>query len=79
MTSHLDFIAKANGWIALLRVLSPFVFVGGVAVGLWNVWIVVRSRRRWWAKLWAVFLAMSLSAVLWAALTFHLILFRAGF
>jgi CubicO group peptidase (beta-lactamase class C family) len=79
MKSHLDFIAKANGWIALLRALSPYVFVGGAAVGLWNVWIVARGRRRWWAKLWAALLAMSLSAVLWAALTFHLIFFRAGF
>ena len=79
MTSNLDFIAKVNGWVALLRVLSPFVFIGGTAVGFWNAWIVARGRRRWWAKLWAVLLAMSLSAVLWAALTFHLIFLRQGF
>lgn len=79
MTSDLDLIAKVNGWIALLRILSPFVFVGGAAVGLWNVWIVARGQRRWWAKLWAVLLAISLSVVLWAALAFHLISFRTGF
>jgi hypothetical protein len=79
MTSNLDLIAKVNGWIALLRVLSPFVFVGGAVIGLWNVWIVARGRRRWWSKLWSVLLAASLSAVLWAACAFHLISVRNGF
>jgi CubicO group peptidase (beta-lactamase class C family) len=79
MTSDLDLIAKVNGWIALLRILSPFVFVGAAAVGLWNLWIVSRGQRRWWAKLWAVVLAASMAAVLWAALAFHLISFRTGF
>jgi uncharacterized membrane-anchored protein len=79
MTSDLDLIAKVNGWIVLLRILSPLVFVGGAAVGLWNVWIVARGRRRWWAKLWAVLLATSLSALLWTAIAFHLISFRTGF
>jgi hypothetical protein len=79
MTADLDLIAKVNGWIVLLRILSPLVFVGGAAVGLWNVWIVARGRRRWWAKLWAVLLATSLSALLWAAIAFHLISFRTGF
>jgi CubicO group peptidase (beta-lactamase class C family) len=79
MTSNLDLIAKVNGWIALLRVLSPFVFVGGAVIGLWNDWIVARGRRRWWSKLWSVLLAASLSAVLWAACAFHLISVRNGF
>jgi uncharacterized membrane-anchored protein len=79
MTSDLDLIAKVNGWIVLLRVLSPFVFIGGAALGLWNAWVVARGRRRWWAKLWAVLLAISLSVILWAALAFHLIAYHIGF
>jgi hypothetical protein len=79
MISNLDLIAKVNGLIALLRVLSPFVFVGGAVIGLWNVWIVARGRRRWWAKFWAALLAASLSAVLWAAFAIHLISFHNGF
>ena len=79
MLSSLDLIPKVNGWIALLRILSPFAFIGGAAVGLWNAWIVVRGRRRFWAKLWAVFVALALLVLLWAALTFHLISLFTGF
>ena len=79
MLSSLDLIPKVNGWIALLRVLSPFAFVGGAAVGLWNAWVVVRGRRRFWAKLWAVLVAAALVVLLWAALTFHLISLFTGF
>jgi hypothetical protein len=63
----------------LLHVLSPVVFVGGAGVGLWNGWVVARSHRRWWAKVWAMALGAALLALLWAALSFHLISFRAGF
>ena len=70
---------KVGGWIALLRILSPIVFVAGAAIALWNVRIVLLGQRRWWAKLWAAILAASSVALLWAALAFHLISFRTGF
>jgi CubicO group peptidase (beta-lactamase class C family) len=79
MLSVLDLIPKVNGWIALLRFLSPFAFVGGAAVGLWNLWIVARGPRSRWAKLWAVLLAAGFLTLSWAAVTFHLISFRTGF
>jgi CubicO group peptidase (beta-lactamase class C family) len=79
MLSSLDLIPKVNGWIALLRILSPFAFVGGAAIGLWNAWVVVRGRRRFWAKLWAVLQAAAFLLLLWAALTFHLISLFTGF
>ena len=79
MLSSLDLIPKVNGWIALLRILSPFAFFGGAAIGLWNAWVVVRGRRRFWAKLWAVLVALALLVLLWAALTFHLISLFTGF
>jgi CubicO group peptidase (beta-lactamase class C family) len=79
MLSSLDLIPKVNGCIALLRILSPFAFVGGAAIGLWNAWVVVRGRRRFWAKLWAVLQAAAFLLLLWAALTFHLISLFTGF
>jgi hypothetical protein len=79
MLSSLDLIPKVNGWIALLRILSPFAFLGGAAIGLWNAWVVLRARRRFWAKLWAVLVALALLVLLWAALTFHLISLFTGF
>ncbi|MGB6309228.1 MAG: serine hydrolase domain-containing protein [Steroidobacteraceae bacterium] len=79
MTSVLDLIPKMTGWITLLHVLSPIVFAGGAGIGLWNGWVVVRGHRRRWAKVWAVILAAALLVLLWAALSFHLIAFHAGF
>jgi len=79
MTAALDLISKLHGWIVLLRILSPIVFLGGAAVALWNAGIVLRSARSWSVKLWAVLLAASLLALLWAALAFHLISLRVGF
>jgi CubicO group peptidase (beta-lactamase class C family) len=79
MLSILDLIAKLNGCVILLHILSPFVFVGGAGVGLWNAWVVLKSQRRWYAKLWAVVLACSLAALLWAAVAVHLISFKGGF
>jgi hypothetical protein len=79
MLSVLDLIPKVNGWIALLRILSPLVFIGGAAVGLWNLWVVATGSRGRWAKLWAALLAAALLTLFWAAVTFHLISFRTGF
>jgi hypothetical protein len=39
----------------------------------------MRSRRSWYAKLWAVVLAMSFVAVLWVAVAFNLISFGVSF
>ncbi|MEP6885916.1 MAG: serine hydrolase domain-containing protein [Gammaproteobacteria bacterium] len=79
MTSILDLISKLNGCVMLLRVLSPFAFLGGAGIGLWNAWAVLKSHRRWYAKLWSVVLATSLLALLWAAFTVHLISFKSGY
>ncbi len=79
MLSVLDLIPKVNGWIALLRILSPFVFLGGATLGLWNLWVVAKGSRGRWAKLWAVLLAAALLTLLWAAVSFHLISFHTGF
>jgi CubicO group peptidase (beta-lactamase class C family) len=79
MVSVLDLIPKVTGLIAFLRILSPFVFVGAAAAGLWNARVVTQSKRGRWAKVWSVLLAASLLAVLWAAISFHLISFHRGF
>lgn len=79
MLSVLDLIPKVSGWIALLRILSPFAFIGGAILGLWNLWVVAKGSRGRWAKLWAALLASSFLTLLWAALAFHLISFHTGF
>jgi hypothetical protein len=79
MVLVLDLISKLGGWVALLRILSPFVFIGGAALGLWGAWVVFRGQRRWFTKLWAGVLAASFLVLLWCAVVFRLISFHGGF
>ena len=38
--------SKTDLWLRLLQFLSPIVFFGAAIVGVWNAWIVVRSKRK---------------------------------
>ena len=41
--------------------------------------VVVRGQRKWYAKVWAVALALALIVALWVALAFHLIAFDVNY
>jgi CubicO group peptidase (beta-lactamase class C family) len=64
-------------WI--VQILSAIVFFGAAVIGVWNATIVVRSARKWYAKTWAVLLALALLIALWVALAFHLIAFGVNY
>jgi CubicO group peptidase (beta-lactamase class C family) len=68
-----------DGWLWILQLLSVVVFIGAAGVGLWNARVVVGSPRKWYAKAWAVLLALSLLVLLWVALAFHLIAFDVNY
>ena len=74
MLSDFDQLSAGNDWIVhALRVLALVVLPLGAAVALWNAWAVLRSGRRKLAKFWAIVLALSCLAILWAGAAFHLI------
>lgn len=64
-------------WI--VQILSAIVFFGAAAIGVWNAIIVARGTRKWYAKTWAVLLALALLVVLWVALAFHMIAFDVNY
>jgi CubicO group peptidase (beta-lactamase class C family) len=68
-----------DGWLWILQLLSVVVFIGAAGIGLWNARVVVGSPRKWYAKTWAVVLALSLLVLLWVALAFHLISFDVNY
>jgi CubicO group peptidase (beta-lactamase class C family) len=68
-----------DGWLWILQLLSVIVFLGATAVGVWNARVVVGSTRKWYAKTWAVLLALSLLVLLWVAIAFHLIAFDVNY
>lgn len=64
---------SADGWLWVLHVLSVIIVLGGIVAGLWHAARVVRSQRRWYAKAWAVLLAIALTVSLWMAVTYNVI------
>lgn len=80
MFSSLDMLGPANdGLVRALRIVSLVVFPIGALVALWNAWQVLRSRRRIWAKLWAIVLAAGCVAILWMAVVYHLVGYSANY
>jgi hypothetical protein len=80
MFSELDRLAPGNDWIVIAaRVLALVVIPLGAAISVWNAWVVLGGKRRWTAKLWAIVLALSCLAILWASAAFHLIGFSANY
>ena len=71
--------STANVWLWIVQVLSAIVFFAAAAIGVWNASVVVRGTRKWYAKTWAVLLALALLVALWVALAFHLIAFDVNY
>jgi hypothetical protein len=78
--SSLSMATPSIDWLVwLLQLVSLVVFFAAAVIGLWNARVVLRSARRWYAKLWAVLLALGFLVALWVALAFRLIAFDANF
>ncbi|MCL1635709.1 beta-lactamase family protein [Luteimonas sp. SX5] len=65
--------------ITLLRLLATVVVPLGAAVAVWNAWTVLRSGRRWPAKLWSIVLAVSCLGILWVCVVFRVIGYSANY
>jgi CubicO group peptidase (beta-lactamase class C family) len=69
----------SDALIIVLRVLALVVFPIGALLALWNVWQVLRSRRRLLAKIWSVVLALACLVVLWVGIACHVMGFSANY
>jgi CubicO group peptidase (beta-lactamase class C family) len=70
---------KTDIVIHLLRVLATIVVPMGAAVAVWNAWTVLRSGRRWPAKLWSIVLAVSCLGILWVCVVFRILGYSANY
>jgi hypothetical protein len=70
---------KLDGWLWVLQILSPIVFLGALALGAWNAWVVLRSPRSWYAKAWAVVLLVGFLVSVWVAFAYHFIAFHMNY
>ena len=72
-------VPSVDPWLWFLQLTSLIVFIGAFAAGAWNAVVVSRGVRKWYAKTWAVLLALSFAVLLWAAVAFHLIAFDVNY
>ncbi|PZR72621.1 MAG: serine hydrolase [Chthoniobacterales bacterium] len=71
--------AKMDVWLILLRVATFVILVGGAALGCWYAGTVLASKRRRWAKVWSVVLAVAFLVALYVGVVFHLVGYTANY
>ena len=69
----------SDGLVIAMRVFATVALPLAALVSLWNAWQVLRGRRRVWAKLWALLLALACAFSLWVGLAYHLVGFGAQY
>lgn len=65
--------ASTDGLINFIRLLNTLVLPLGALAALWGAWQVLRSGRRWLAKLWAVLIALSCVLLLYLGLAYNVL------
>ncbi|MGV3479389.1 MAG: serine hydrolase domain-containing protein [Sphingobium sp.] len=71
--------AASNGILWTLQIVGLIIFVGAVALAVWNLLVTFKGNRRWTSKLWAVLLVVATLTVLYVAWTFGLIAMTVHF
>ena len=80
MLSKLEMTSPdTDGLIIAMRLFATVALPLGAAIAVWNAWHVLRGRRKWLAKLWAVLLALACLFLLWIGIAHHVIGFGAHY
>jgi hypothetical protein len=61
------------------QLFGVIAFFGGLALTLWNMWVVGSGVRRWPARVWSLTLVISAAVVLWTAFAFKLLSFGLNY
>jgi CubicO group peptidase (beta-lactamase class C family) len=64
-------------WI--LEILSFLAFLGGLAIFLWDAWLVWKGKRGWKSKLWTLALIFAGVIVVWVGFAFNLLSLGANY
>lgn len=80
MISNLGWLSgRFDPLLWVLKILSLVAFPVAAVLGVMNAATVLRGARKWYAKLWAVLLAISLIVLLWVAFSFHLLALNVNY
>jgi CubicO group peptidase (beta-lactamase class C family) len=66
-------------WLWFAELFGTVAWLGGLAVTVWNLVLVMRGARRWPARVWSVVLVIAALSVVWVALVFKLLHFGADY
>lgn len=74
MFSNLQLLSSAlDPWLMTLHLLGSLAVFAGLGLAIWNVTVVWRGKRGWFAKLWSVVLVLSTAVLAWLAVAYHLV------
>lgn len=80
MLSKLEMTSpSSDGLIIAMRLFATVALPLGAGLAVWNAWQVLRGRRKWLAKLWALLLALACLFLLWIGVAHHIIGFGANY
>ncbi|WP_426000389.1 serine hydrolase domain-containing protein [Caulobacter sp. DWR1-3-2b1] len=65
--------AGMDAWIWALHILGSLGVFAGLGLAIWNLTVVWKGKRSWFAKLWSVVLVLSTLVLTWLAIAFHLV------
>ncbi|WP_254621142.1 serine hydrolase [Sphingomonas sp. CL5.1] len=73
MFSNLKNLAgRFDTLLMALQVIGAIVFIGGVGIAGWNLWLAWRDGRRWTGRLWSVAVLLASLVILYFAFRFNL-------
>lgn len=74
MLSDLKMLSpRMDVWLTLLHVLGSVAVFAGLGLALWHLQVLLRAKRRWLGKIWAVVLAGATAMLAWIAVSYHLV------
>jgi len=80
MLSDLEMLSpRMDLWLTLLHVLGSIAVFAGLALALWHLSALLKAKRRWLGKIWAVVLAGATAMLAWIAVSYHLVGFGTNY
>ena len=70
---------RLDPWLLILQVLGSIAVFAGLVLTLWGFWVVVHSKRKWYAKVWHALLALATAICTWLAVVYHLVGFTVNY
>jgi hypothetical protein len=74
MFSDLKMLSARFDWLVLLlHVFGTIAVFAGLVLTLWHLSVVLKAKKRWLGKIWAVALVFAAFICAWVAIAYHLV------